>query len=40
VLAGAIEHRDRVLSKEECERGDVMMICVSRAKDDLLVLDI
>jgi ferredoxin-NADP reductase len=40
VLAGEIEHRDRVLSAEECARGDVMMICVSRAKSDLLVLDI
>jgi ferredoxin-NADP reductase len=40
VLAGEIEHRDRVLSAEECARGDVMMICVSRAKDQMLVLDI
>ena len=40
VLAGEIDHRDRVLSAEECARGDVMMICVSRAKGDLLVLDI
>ena len=40
VLAGEIDHRDRVLSAEECARGDVMMICVSRSKGDLLVLDI
>lgn len=40
VLAGEIEHRDRVLSAEECARGDVMMICVSRARGDLLVLDL
>jgi len=26
---------DRVLSLEECERGDVMMVCVSRADGDL-----
>jgi len=40
VLSGTIEHRDRVLSLQECERGDVMMVCVSRGADDLLVLDI
>jgi ferredoxin len=40
VLAGRIDHRDRVLSLQECERGDVMMVCVSRAESDLLVLDI
>jgi ferredoxin-NADP reductase len=40
VLSGRIDHRDRVLSLEECERGDVMMVCVSRADGDLLVLDI
>lgn len=40
VLAGGIEHRDRVLSAAECEKGDSMMICVSRATDNLLVLDL
>jgi ferredoxin-NADP reductase len=40
VLSGTIEHRDRVLSVEECDRGDVMMVCVSRGVDELLVLDI
>lgn len=39
VLAGAIDHRDRVLSAEECARGDTMMVCVSRAAGPLLVLD-
>ena len=32
VLSGRIDHRDRVLSLEECERGDVMMVCVSRGR--------
>jgi ferredoxin-NADP reductase len=40
VLSGRIDHRDRVLSLQECERGDVMMVCVSRAEGDLLVLDV
>jgi ferredoxin len=40
VLSGRIDHRDRVLSLEECERGDVMMVCVSRAEGELLVLDV
>jgi ferredoxin-NADP reductase len=40
VLSGRIDHRDRVLSREECERGDVMMVCVSRAESELLVLDV
>jgi ferredoxin-NADP reductase len=40
VLSGRIDHRDRVVSLEECERGDVMMVCVSRGAEDLLVLDI
>jgi len=40
VLSGKIDHRDRVLSLQECERGDAMMVCVSRGEGDLLVLDI
>jgi ferredoxin len=40
VLSGRIDQRDRVLSLQECERGDVMMVCVSRAEGDLLVLDV
>jgi len=38
VLAGAVEHRDRVLT--EPERGGMMAICVSRAEGDRLVLDL
>jgi ferredoxin-NADP reductase len=40
VLSGQIDHRDRVLSQQECERGDVMMVCVSRGETELLVLDV
>lgn len=40
VLFGAVEHRDSVLTDEERESGDTMMICVSRAKSELLVLDL
>ena len=40
VLAGAIDHRDHVLDDEERAAGDVMMICVSRAAGDRLVLDL
>ncbi len=38
VLAGEPDHRDLVLT--EPERRSAMMICVSRAKSDLLVLDL
>jgi len=38
VLAGAVQHRDRVLT--EAERGTTMTICVSRAGGDRLVLDL
>jgi ferredoxin-NADP reductase len=38
VLAGVVEHRDRVLT--EPERGGMMAICVSRAEGDRLVLDL
>ena len=37
-LAGEPDHRDLVLT--EAERGDAIMICVSRSKTDLLVLDL
>jgi ferredoxin len=40
VLSGEIVHRDAVLSAEERNEGDVMMICVSRAACGRLVLDL
>ena len=40
VLEGVPDHRDAVLSQSERDSGDVMQICVSRAKSSRLVLDI
>jgi vanillate O-demethylase ferredoxin subunit len=40
VLDGVPDHRDVVLSDEEKAAGDVMQICVSRAKTPRLVLDL
>lgn len=40
VLSGEIDHRDSVLDTQERAAGDTMMICVSRAKGDRLVLDL
>jgi ferredoxin len=40
VLLGRVEHRDSVLTDAERTAGDVMMICVSRALDTRLVLDL
>lgn len=40
VIAGTPDHRDVVLSDAERAAGDVMQICVSRAKSARLVLDI
>ncbi|MBG0851369.1 oxidoreductase [Streptomyces spinoverrucosus] len=40
VLAGEIDHRDSVLDDEERAAGNTMMICVSRAKGNRLVLDL
>ncbi|WP_119462604.1 PDR/VanB family oxidoreductase [Rhodospirillaceae bacterium SYSU D60014] len=40
VLEGEPEHRDEVLSDEERRSGDLMTVCVSGCKGDLLVLDI
>jgi ferredoxin-NADP reductase len=40
VLDGEIEHRDSVLTPDEQEDGDTMMICVSRANCPRLVLDL
>ena len=39
VISGEIEHRDFVLTAQEKERNDCMMVCVSRAACPLLVLD-
>ncbi len=40
VVSGTPDHRDVVLSDEEKAAGDIMQICVSRAKSSRLVLDI
>ena len=40
VLEGEVEHRDSYLSASEKEQGDVMMICVSRAKKGDLTIDL
>ncbi|MEV1061864.1 PDR/VanB family oxidoreductase [Streptomyces sp. NPDC050263] len=40
VLEGEPEHRDSVLSPEEREAGETMMICVSRCRGKKLVLDL
>ncbi|SDN96989.1 cytochrome P450 [Geodermatophilus sp. DSM 45219] len=40
VLEGVPDHRDSVLTDEEREANDCMMICVSRARTDRLVLDL
>jgi len=40
VLEGEIDHRDYVLSAREKAQGNVMQICISRAKGERLVLDI
>lgn len=40
VISGEIDHRDVVLSETEKAAGDVMQICVSRAKGAKLVLDL
>ncbi len=39
VLGGEIDHRDQILDDDEKAANDVMMICVSRAKGDRLILD-
>jgi ferredoxin-NADP reductase len=39
VLDGVPDHRDAVLDPDERDRGDTMMICVSRATTGRLVLD-
>ena len=40
VVEGVPDHRDSVLNDSERAAGDVMMICVSRALSDRLVLDL
>jgi ferredoxin len=40
VLEGEPDHRDSVLSEDEREAGDCMMICVSRSCTARLVLDL
>ncbi|MDX3314410.1 PDR/VanB family oxidoreductase [Streptomyces sp. NPDC054884] len=40
VLEGVPEHRDSVLTAEEREAGETMMICVSRCRGRKLVLDL
>ncbi|GGG26456.1 ferredoxin [Rhodococcoides trifolii] len=40
VLEGVVDHRDSVLTTEEQDCNDCMMVCVSRAKGPLLVLDV
>ena len=40
VLSGVPDHRDSVLTTAERAACDTMMICVSRAKSDRLVLDL
>ena len=40
VIAGDIDHRDSVLTSEDREAGEYMMICVSRCRSERLVLDL
>jgi ferredoxin-NADP reductase len=40
VVEGAIDHRDSILTAEEQDEGNLMMVCVSRAAGPRLVLDI
>jgi ferredoxin-NADP reductase len=40
VLEGVPDHRDYVLSKEDRESGEMMMICCSRSRSPRLVLDL
>ncbi|MFC8131509.1 PDR/VanB family oxidoreductase [Streptomyces sp. NPDC057302] len=40
VLAGAVDHRDSVLTEQERASDDTLMVCVSRAKEGRLTLDL
>ncbi|WP_312976958.1 PDR/VanB family oxidoreductase [Corynebacterium sp.] len=40
IISGVPDHRDSLLSSEERESGETMLLCVSRAKTDVLELEI
>lgn len=40
VVSGTPDHRDAILTEDERQRGDTMMICCSGSKDARLVLDL
>jgi tetrachlorobenzoquinone reductase len=40
VISGCIEHRDVILSEEERQSGQMMMLCVSHCTGEKLVLDL
>jgi ferredoxin len=40
VIDGIPDHRDSLLTEDERESNEYMMICVSRAKSERLVLDL
>lgn len=40
VISGEIDHRDYVLSQREKDAGNVIQVCISRAKGSRLVLDL
>jgi ferredoxin-NADP reductase len=40
IVSGEVDHRDSVLSEEEHEANETMMICVSRCRGERLVLDL
>ncbi len=40
VIEGEPDHWDMYLTPEEQEKGDCIMICISRSKSDRLVLDL
>lgn len=40
VVEGEIDHRDSVLTEEDREMGDCMCVCISRARNSSIVLDL
>jgi hypothetical protein len=40
VIAGEVDHRDSLLTPQERAGGDIMFVCVSRARGSRLVLDL